>query len=506
MENQHHMENRDTIGQEGMHPASQQQPVGFQEADGGIHINGQSEPVQNPYVQIPPQSPYTTPAYQTAQPPSPQQVNQQVQPQTPPPYAPPGYPVQQQNPQWAAGQYYPPYPPYAAPPVQMQQNPYMPYAVPASMRPVQQDTTKPLAVLARRRMSREEYHRLYAMHDGGKTAIFIIAAILAILFSIIAIFYAGETGDRVGLWLTVGLSALSGIALLLYPIWRHVCTRRMVDRIYACQEDTQDEEMVTEIYADRIESIYSRGRSVVYYHLADLYETADMLVLTGDGASITFRAADITPQQLQILYAVMLPRLRPGSRKNRGGSFFPRGITPLPLPQIVYKDKVLLSFVVGAEKQETGHAIVSSFVRMLPFYLPLFTVIALYSANNIAISPSLTLDIGLNMLIYWVIGMLVLLGGAALAVKKGQNSTRHADPTAAYAFTRDGMARRWAGGTIFVPRAYLKGVCKKKGIRLRTPYGDFYIDWQDVPDKDLLRAILNGDEPTQPPEGDQTNG
>lgn len=487
------LDNNENFGQQ-----AEQGAVGGQVPPGADTVCAVSKVNTPPAMPVQP-PPYTTPGYSQAYMPQPYQNPQQFSP-----YTPSVHPVQQPRPQWAAGQFYQPY--AVSPPVQVPQNPYAPFAIPAAMPPQQQDTTKPLAVMARRRMSREEFRRIQTMDGGGKTAFFILAAILAILFGIISIFYAGETGDRVGLWLTVGLSALAGIGLILYPIWRHIYKRRVIDRVYACQQDDADEDMVTEIYADRIESIYSRGRSVVYFQKAVMYETADMLVLTGDGASIVFRASDITPEQLQVLYGIMLPRLMPGNRKNRGGYFFPRGVMPLPIPHIENRDKVLLSFVVPEEKEDTGYEIRSSFVKMLPFYLPLFTVVALYSANNIAISPSLIVDIGLNMLMFWVLGMLILLGVIAAAVRLGQSRRKKTDPSAAYAFTRDGMARRWAGGTIFVPRAYIKGICKKKGVSLMTPYGRYYIEWQDVADKDLLRAILNGDAPTQPPEGDQTNG
>ena len=94
--------------------------------------------------------------------------------------------------------------------------------------------------------------------------------------------------------LFIGLEFLCLCAAVgMIPFLLH---RRTVWRAkqFAAYMDSEPEESVIELYGDRAVQISARGKTVIDYRLADfLLESADLIVLGGQGQVIAWRAEDI---------------------------------------------------------------------------------------------------------------------------------------------------------------------------------------------------------------------
>ena len=168
---------------------------------------------------------------------------------------------------------------------------------------------------------------------------------------------------------------------------------------------------------------------------------------------------------------------------------------PLPLPVIRNDDEVKAVVHTHRPTRSISGAIGTGLGRMLPMLTPLLTILGAYLAANYAITVSFTADIGLFALICWGSGLLLAVGVLALLALARRDKGPAGAPEAAYAFTRDGMARRVAGGTVFVPHAFIRKRLRSDGVELKTPYGREFIRWTEVPDPAALQAALGLDGP-----------
>ena len=96
-------------------------------------------------------------------------------------------------------------------------------------------------------------------------------------------------------------------------------------------------------------------------------------------------------------------------------------------------------------------------------------------------------------LICWGGGLLLTVAILALLSLARRDKRPESAREVAYAFTRDGMARRLAGGTVFVPHAIIRKRLRAVGVELKTPYGGGLIRWTEVPDPAALKAALGLD-------------
>lgn len=436
---------------------------------------------QQPPVQG--QNPATGYAY-GQQPPPP--VQSPVPPPSPYGYDPnsnPYAPRPQGN--WTTVPYYPPQQPggpqapYGQPPV------YRAPQAPVQAAPQPVDTTRPLMVMASHRVTKAQYHLLNNPNGGLMTGIQVVLGLLILIFGAIAVVNGIDYMVNDGEWLAFIVCSAVTVAALAVLVWRTAFSRRkrrkVIDEAYACACESGDGNSITELYMDRAESITSRGRCVVRYAEATLTEYADMLVLSGPGAAIVWRAEDVSAAQMQAIQSVIYPQMRQGARKSRG-VFYPKAFAPLPIPTVVNDDEVRVTFHVGSEKPLGAVSTGKRYLYALPSVLALLAIFSVYMANGLAITPSILIDLLLYLLIFWAGGALLLL--LLVALLRSIADRNELQLPAAYAFTRDGLARQWGGGTLFIPASHVKPQIKPDGIQLGTPYGMMKIRWTDIEDRE----------------------
>ena len=404
-----------------------------------------------------------------------------------PPAQTPGYPSGGQPPYQTGFQ--PPYPPqapgapiYGQPPA---------YGAPQPVYAPPVDTTRPLFVSASRRVTFPQYKRLNKLGFGPLTATLVVVLILTVMLGVIAILLAYPY-EIEGFILTIALTAASEAAGILLAARRAARRSRAVREAYACAEAAGNGEAVLELYHDRVQAVTMRGSSVVPIASAILWEMADMLALAGPGAAVVWRAEDLTPEEGRTLYHLLLQRVVPGCRRTKE-PFVPSAPFPLPLPVIRNDDEVKAVVRTHQSAGSIGGDIRAGLGRMLPMLTPLLTILGAYLAANYAITVSFTADILLFALICWGGGLLLAVAILALLSLAKRGKRPESAREVAYAFTRDGMARRLAGGTVFVPHAFIRKRLRAEGVELKTPYGGGLIRWTEVPDPAALKAALDLD-------------
>lgn len=410
-------------------------------------------------------------------------VPQDRSPQSP---AGPGYGQPYQQPNYpprppAGGRGYPVYPPQGQSPV------YNVISRPVYAPPV--DLTKPLMVTGSRRVTPDQYKRLNQLRSGLVTGFVIVALALAFILGIITILLSNAY-ETSGFILTIVLATASEAAGIILAAVLSARRGRAIREAYACAEAAGNGESVLEIYHDRVESVSSRGRSVVPFLGAVLWETSDMLILVGQGGTVVWRAEDVTPQDGRTVNHILIQRVGPGFRRTKE-PFVPCAPFPMPLPTIRNDDEVRTVVRTVDPGISIGKTIDAGLGRIMPILVPLFTILGLYLSVNFAITPSFTVDIVLFVLLCWCIGFLLVVGILALAGAIRRNKYQPVDREMAYAFTRDGMAWRRAGVTVFIPHAYIKKKLRTDGVELKTPYGKTVIYWEDAQDPAALQEALN---------------
>lgn len=480
-----------------------QQPVNIPTAES---IRQSQDRTQTPYVQAYPQQPVQPGVPQQAgwQQPSvsgpavPQQQTGYTGygPPVPPPAPMP--PAQQGGYGPAGNPYYaPPQSGWPAPPYGQQQPAYgqqpgyggyggMPAAQPA---PPPMDPTKPIIVMGSRRVSKEQYVRLCQPQNGLRAGLAVVLGLLVLIFSAIALVQGYGYGDMLAFGVNVGLIALSCVVMVVWLGVSQYRRKKRIDRAYACAVGTGSGDSIIELYIDRVVCTSPRGRSSIQLAYAELVEYADMLVLSGRGATVIWRAEDVTAMQYRSIQAVLYPQLRPGMRKVRG-IFYPRALGPLPLPAVENTDEVRMVFRVEEEEPLGTVPLGKRYLAMLPAFLALMTIFSVYLANSAAITTSILMDVLIFALLCWGCGALLLL--LVAAVWHGAAGKNHSSLPAAYALTRDGLARQWGDGTCFVPAADVQPVFKNSGVALDTPYGRMWIDWKDIPNRAACMSCLEG--------------
>ena len=138
-----------------------------------------------------------------------------------------------------------------------------------------------------------------------------------------------------------------------------------------------------------------------------------MLALVGPGATVVWRAEDLTPEEGRTLYHLLLQRVAPGCRRTKE-PFVPRAPFPLPLPVIRNEDEVKAVVRTHQPAGSIGGDIRAGLGRMLPILTPLLTILGAYLAANYAITVSFTADILLFALICWGGGLLLTVAILAL--------------------------------------------------------------------------------------------
>lgn len=134
----------------------------------------------------------------------------------------------------------------------------------------------------------------------------------------------------------------------------------------------------------------------------------------GPGATVVWRAEDLTPEEGRTLYHLLLQRVAPGCRRTKE-PFVHRAPFPLPLPVIRNEDEVKAVVRTHQPAGSIGGDIQAPDLgRMLPILTPLLTILGAYLAANYAITVSFTADILLFALICWGGGLLLTVAILAL--------------------------------------------------------------------------------------------
>ena len=341
------------------------------------------------------------------------------------------------------------------------------------------------------RIDREQFARLNTLNGGTAVAVQVLLLVILALVGLVAVADNAGYGDTLAFILAVSLTVLSILSFGLFMVFSRVKKHKEIRRAYACAEHASDGQSIAELYCDRAEILTARGKSVIRYAEAQWLEYPDMLVLVGPGACRVFRAEDIAPAQLDAISRIILPRLRPNARRIRG-AFYPMGVAPLPLPVFQNDDQVYTAFRVSWEEPPPVTAALKRIPTFLSAVLPFATVVALNISNQFEYTKSLAVDIGINLLIFWILAAMGL--GIVMAVRASGRTrkNRARDAGASYAFTRDGLARNWAESTVFIPAAYVSASLQADRVQLETPYGTYTVLLEDVPDPAALRAALGG--------------
>lgn len=117
-------------------------------------------------------------------------------------------------------------------------------------------------VTGSRRVTPDQYKRLNQLGSGLVTGFVIVALALAFILGIITILLSNAY-ETSGFILTIVLATASEAAGIILAAVLSARRGRAIREAYACAEAAGNGESVLEIYHDRVESVSSRGRSMV---------------------------------------------------------------------------------------------------------------------------------------------------------------------------------------------------------------------------------------------------
>ena len=244
---------------------------------------------------------------------------------------------------------YAPYQRPAPPPVYGPPQPaYRPFVPPA-------DNSCPMTATVCHRLNASQYDRVHRRTEKRAlpVGLAIAAAVALLLFGYnAAVPFQLYTRDWQTL-LFIGLEFLCLCAVVgMIPLLLH---RRTVWRAkhFAAYMDSEPEESVIELYGDRAVQVSARGKTVIDYRLADfLLESADLIVLGGQGQVIAWRAEDMDPAGAQLVLACLTYMVRPAYFR-RDGMFTPWLRQPLPVPVFSGGEEVWMTVSVDEEELQS---------------------------------------------------------------------------------------------------------------------------------------------------------
>ena len=379
---------------------------------------------------------------------------------------------------------YAPYQRPAPPPVYGPPQPaYRPFVPPA-------DNSCPMTATVCHRLNASQYDRVHRRTEKRAlpVGLAIAAAVALLLFGYnAAVPFQLYTRDWQTL-LFIGLEFLCLCAAVgMIPLLLH---RRTVWRAkqFAAYMDSEPEESVIELYGDRAVQVSARGKTVIDYRLADfLLESADLIVLGGQGQVIAWRAEDMDPAGAQLVLACLTYMVRPAYFR-RDGMFTPWLRQPLPVPVFSGGKEVWMTVSVDEEElQSFGGLYRQTMAGRFPYVLPVLLLLAGQLAMVFFLTPSILLD--------WAIYTGIVLAGAAglsllicgLLHTMGAAGTR----TVQLAFTPSGLALRRGETVSFIDRRHIRAREVRKGVRLQTPFGRLEIPWHCVDSPATLKSILS---------------
>lgn len=158
--------------------------------------------------------------------------------------------------------------------------------------------------------------------------------------------------------------------------------------------DSAPEESVIELYGDRAVQVSAKGKTVIHYRQADfLLESADLIVLGGQGKAIAWRAEDMEPAGAQLVLSCLTWAVRPGYFR-RDGMFTPWAAAAAAWCRFFPAGKRfgLTATLAQEDMQSFGGLCRRVIAGRLPYFLPALLLLAGQLAMALFLTPYILLD------------------------------------------------------------------------------------------------------------------
>lgn len=369
--------------------------------------------------------------------------------------------------------------------------PAYPYGMPASFIPPA-DNQKPILVTAARPLTAAQYRRMLEQVRSkplwlpwllfGVCALFFVAAVMA--------FRLYPKNWQAAAFLVLNCLALCGAGVYVLVLKRRRAAR--INKLSTCLAASDTQTGKIELYGNRAVWYTTHGKTVLPFGEVDvLYETPDMVGISGAGQFIAWKAEDLSPEEARLLLTCLTYTIRPGCYR-RIGALTPWLPSPLMPPEDRRPETVWLS--VPVEKPAAvpfASFMARQLCRQAAALAPLWVLAAGLLAIYRFITPDLMLDMAiyLGLLALLALGLLVAVNGLLYAAGKTQPADALAPDE--YRFLPDGLLIRSGENERFIDKRYIRPVAEKQGVRLCSPWGDFRILWSQTAEPERLKTILS---------------
>lgn len=218
-----------------------------------------------------------------------------------------------------------------------------------------------------------------------------------------------------------------------------------------------------------------------------MLESADLIVLGGQGKAIAWRAEDMEPAGAQLVLSCLTWAVRPGYFR-RDGMFTPWLRQPLPVPVFSGREEVWLTATLAQEDMQSFGGLCRRVIAgRLPYFLPALLLLAGQLAMALFLTPYILLDFAIYTgVVLAVTAGLGLVGCGVLYTVMAAGSR-----TVQLAFTPTGLALCRGETVAFIDRRHIQARTLRRGVRLQTPFGSLEIPWHCVESPATLKSILS---------------
>lgn len=370
----------------------------------------------------------------------------------------------------------------------MQDNPYYrvytqpppfpaPPPVPLTPPPVPTDTTQPLTVYGTG-LTMAQFERTC---PRGTTRW--LMASLVTLLSILGVAAFGLAAGYVGMIESsfLGFVLLAALALAVVAGRQNAAReQRAARQAWQVYVAGAGDGLTTVWYSDRVEQFSTRRRDVLTFSHATCYtEYEDMLVLQDGAHMIALRAADLTPEQAQLVYERICTAVPP-QRQFMHGRFYATRETPTPPPFSTAAPVQYERFSYPAPQKGT----VGLPGSLLSWLLSASVVLASLLTALFLVTPYFLLD-------FFLFFAALFLPAAAVALL-WTRKPRRPDVTVTLTFTGEGLLIEREGVAQFVEAADVHARRTDNGATLFTPAGALTFPWTATQRRQQLEWMLFG--------------
>lgn len=363
--------------------------------------------------------------------------------------------------------------------------PYQPFVPPT-------DNHKPLLVTVSRPLNALQYQRMLRQtHNGRMLVPWILFGLSTILFFVVVMAFRLYTKNwQTLVFLLVNFIGFcgAGVNLLLRLRANNATIRQQAEALVVGNAG----EGKIEVYGNRVVSYTAHAKTTLYYSQVEaLTETPDMVGISGEGKFVAWRAQDLSPGEARLLLTCLTYYIRPGCYR-RSGALMPMQPQPSQPPEESAAETVWLTVETGDGVPLSFGAFLGRILRrqagaLYPLWILLAGILAIYQF----VTPHLLMDMAMYIGLVGLggAGLLIVVDGLLFAL--GRTRPADEEETDALVFIPDGLIVRRGEDARFIDKRFIQPRAGKKGVTLRTPWGDYRIPWGHTDRDNTLKAILS---------------